>query len=136
MFNFRVYHPAIVLLDRGDCYLALKVWHAQQAGAAAVLVSDNLDEPVITLDFPEVDDSHDDEFGFIKNISIPSALIEKSFGDMLKQALNNEDEVLIKIDWRDSVPHHDQRLSMSSRATRMMNKRSSFPRINSFHQEF
>lgn len=45
--------PVILLLDRGDCYFATKTWNAQQAGAAAVLVADNIDEPLITMDNPE-----------------------------------------------------------------------------------
>ncbi|KAJ6340982.1 hypothetical protein OIU78_009206 [Salix suchowensis] len=37
-----------------ECYFALKAWNAQQAGAAAVLVADNIDEPLLTMDFPEM----------------------------------------------------------------------------------
>lgn len=38
-----------------DCYFATKVWHAQEAGAAAVLVADNKQEELITMDSPEED---------------------------------------------------------------------------------
>jgi len=46
-----------MLVNRGDCYFALKVWNAQNAGAAAVLVSDDREEPLITMDSPEKDSS-------------------------------------------------------------------------------
>nr|KYP60200.1 Vacuolar-sorting receptor 7 [Cajanus cajan] len=106
-FKFRSNRPTILLLDRGECYFALKVWHAQEAGAAAVLVTDSIDESLITMDSPEESSDAD---GYIEKIVIPSALIEKSFGDTLKEALNNKDEVLLRIDWRESVPHPDNRV--------------------------
>ncbi|KAF2289259.1 hypothetical protein GH714_032530 [Hevea brasiliensis] len=52
-FRSKTPRPTILLLDRGECYFALKVWNAQQAGAAAVLVVDRIDEPLITMDSPE-----------------------------------------------------------------------------------
>ncbi|XP_057429809.1 vacuolar-sorting receptor 6-like [Lotus japonicus] len=106
-FKFRSNRPTIVLIDRGECYFALKVWHAQLAGAAAVLVTDSIEESLITMDSPE--ESLDAD-GYIEKIVIPSALIEKSFGDALKEALNNKDEVLLRIDWRESMPHPDDRV--------------------------
>ncbi|XP_044497330.1 vacuolar-sorting receptor 6-like isoform X1 [Mangifera indica] len=100
--------PTILLLDRGECYFALKVWNGQQAGAAAVLVADNIDEPLITMDSPE---ESTDKDGYVEKIEIPSALIEHSFAKSLKQALKNGGEdVVIKMDWRESVPHPDQRV--------------------------
>ncbi len=47
--------PMFVLLDRGDCFFALKVWNAQNAGASAVLVADDIEEALITMDTPEED---------------------------------------------------------------------------------
>lgn len=100
--------PTILLLDRGECYFALKVWNGQQAGAAAVLVADSIDEPLITMDSPE--ESTDAE-GYIEKIGIPSALIEHSFGEALKAALKKGDQdVMIKLDWTESMPHPDQRV--------------------------
>ncbi|KAJ6703306.1 RING FINGER AND PROTEASE ASSOCIATED DOMAIN-CONTAINING [Salix viminalis] len=96
-----------LLLDRGECYFALKAWNAQQAGAAAVLVADNIDEPLITMDYPEVSTDAD---GYLEKIGIPSAFIEKSFGESLKEALKNKEDVVIKLDWRESVPHPEQRV--------------------------
>ncbi|PQP97576.1 vacuolar-sorting receptor 7 isoform X1 [Prunus yedoensis var. nudiflora] len=106
-FKSRNYRSSIVVLDRGGCYFALKVWNAQEAGATAVLVADNVEEPLITMDSPEESNDAD---GYIEKIRIPSALIEKSFGDLLKETLKNSNGVVVKLDWRESVPHPDQRV--------------------------
>lgn len=99
--------PTIVLADRGDCYFALKVWNAQNAGAAAVLVADDRNEPLITMDSPAEDKATTE---YLQNISIPSALVEKSLGDKLKKALDDKEMVNCKLDWRESVPHPDDRV--------------------------
>ncbi|XP_076890695.1 vacuolar-sorting receptor 7-like [Bidens hawaiensis] len=99
--------PTILLLDRGDCYFALKAWHAQLAGASAVLVVDAIDEPLITMDSPEASTTADD---FIEKLIIPSALIHISFGQSIKDVLQKDQEVLLKLDWSESMPHPDQRV--------------------------
>ncbi|KAJ8439609.1 hypothetical protein Cgig2_017176 [Carnegiea gigantea] len=99
--------PTFVLLDRGDCFFALKVWNAQKAGAAAVLVADDVGEALITMDTPEEDSS---SAKYIEDIAIPSALVDRSFGDTLKQALNKGDMVNVNLDWREAVPHPDARV--------------------------
>lgn len=100
--------PVILLLDRGDCFFAKKVWNGQQAGAAAVLVADSINEPLITMDSPEESSDAD---GYIEKIEIPSALIERAFGESLKAALKKGDEgVVIKLDWSESMPHPDERV--------------------------
>ncbi|OVA01562.1 EGF-like calcium-binding domain [Macleaya cordata] len=99
--------PTILLLDRGECYFALKVWNGQQAGVAAVLVADNIDEPLITMDSPE---ENNDAEGYIEKIRIPSALIDRSFGESLKKALQKGEEIMIKLDWTESMPHPDERV--------------------------
>ncbi|KAE8659438.1 Vacuolar-sorting receptor 6 [Hibiscus syriacus] len=106
-FKSKSPRPSVVLLDRGECYFALKVWHAQQAGAAAVLVADSIDEPLITMDSPE---ESSDANEYVEKIGIPSALVEKSFGDNLKEALKKREDVVVKLDWRESMPHPDQRV--------------------------
>jgi hypothetical protein len=98
---------SVFLIANVECYFALKAWNAQQAGAAAVLVADNIDETLITMDSPEVSNDAD---GYVEKIGIPSAFIEKSFGESLKEALKNKEDVVIKLDWRESVPHPDQRV--------------------------
>ncbi|KAJ6986327.1 vacuolar-sorting receptor 3 [Populus alba x Populus x berolinensis] len=99
--------PTFVLVDRGDCFFALKVWNAQKVGASAVLVADDMEEALITMDTPEEDVS---SAKYIENITIPSALIEKSFGETLKKALSNGDMVNVNLDWREAVPHPDDRV--------------------------
>ncbi|KAJ4702734.1 Vacuolar-sorting receptor-like protein [Melia azedarach] len=106
-FKSKFPRPTVLLLDRGECYFALKVWNGQQGGAAAVLVADSVDEPLITMDSPEESTDAD---GYVEKIGIPSALIDRPFGDSLKEALKKGEEVVIKIDWRESVPHPDQRV--------------------------
>ncbi|KAL8151539.1 hypothetical protein V2J09_021347 [Rumex salicifolius] len=106
-FKSNTSSPTILIVDRGGCYFAKKVWHAQQAGAAAVLVADSIDEPVITMDSPEASGDSD---GYIDKINIPSALIQKSFGDALKQAFKDGKEVLVKLDWSESMPNPDGRV--------------------------
>jgi hypothetical protein len=99
--------PTILIIDRGECYFALKVWNGQQSGVAAVLVADNVDEPLITMDSPEESKEADD---FIEKLNIPSALIDFSFANTLKQALKKGEEVVLKIDWSESLPHPDERV--------------------------
>lgn len=97
--------PNILLVDRGDCYFTLKVWNGQQAGAAAVLVADTFDEPLITMDSPQ-----DDKDRYIDKIQIPAALLDKSFGDSLKKALKDGENVVLKMDWSESISHPDEKV--------------------------
>lgn len=99
--------PTFLLADRGDCFFTLKAWNAQNAGAAAILVADDKIEPLITMDTPEEENAHAD---YLQNITIPSALISKSFGDSIKNALSKGDMVNINLDWRESLPHPDERV--------------------------
>uniref|UniRef100_A0A7N0TVG5 EGF-like domain-containing protein n=1 Tax=Kalanchoe fedtschenkoi TaxID=63787 RepID=A0A7N0TVG5_KALFE len=99
--------PTFVLVDRGDCFFAMKVWNVQKAGASAVLVADDIEEALITMDSPEEDRASAE---YIQNITIPSALIEKSFAEKLKQAISGGDMVNVNLDWREAVPHPDDRV--------------------------
>ncbi|KAK1560212.1 hypothetical protein Q3G72_023628 [Acer saccharum] len=99
--------PTFVLVDRGDCFFALKVWNAQKAGASAVLVADDIEEALITMDTPAEDIS---SAKYIENITIPSALIDKGFGEILKKELSAGEMVNVNLDWREAVPHPDDRV--------------------------
>ncbi|OVA11702.1 EGF-like calcium-binding domain [Macleaya cordata] len=99
--------PTFVLVDRGDCFFALKVWNAQNAGASAVLVADDVEEPLLTMDSPQEDSG---SAKYIENITIPSALIDKGFGEKLKKAISNGEMVNVNLDWREAVPHPDNRV--------------------------
>lgn len=99
--------PSFLLIDRGNCLFAKKVWNAQNAGASAVLVVDDKDEPLITMDLLQEDD---EAAKYIQNISIPSALIAKKFGEQLKKAVKDGEMVNVNLDWREAVPHPDNRV--------------------------
>lgn len=99
--------PVFVLTDRGDCYFTLKAWNAQNGGAAAILVSDDREEPLITMDTPEEEKADAD---YIEKITIPSALISKNLGDSIKKALSGGNMVNINLDWTEALPHPDERV--------------------------
>ncbi|KAL0364441.1 UNVERIFIED_CONTAM: Vacuolar-sorting receptor 2 [Sesamum angustifolium] len=99
--------PIFLLADRGDCYFTLKAWNAQNAGAAAILVADDRIEPLITMDTPEETDAQAD---YLQNISIPSALISKELGERMKKELTKGEMVSINLDWREALPHPDERV--------------------------
>ncbi|KAI5057605.1 hypothetical protein GOP47_0027620 [Adiantum capillus-veneris] len=99
--------PIVALLDRGGCYFALKVWNAQNAGAASVLIADDRVEPLITMDSPEEDDKAAE---YVQKITIPSALIEKKFGDKVKAELAKKETITVKLDWSESLPHPDEQV--------------------------
>ncbi|MBA0682047.1 hypothetical protein Goari_023804, partial [Gossypium aridum] len=105
--------PTFLLVNRGafailpDCFFTLKAWNAQKAGAAAVLVADNQDESLITMDTPEEKNA---SAKYLQNITIPSALISKSLGDSLKKAITFGEMVKISLDWTESLPHPDERV--------------------------
>ncbi|KAL4586202.1 hypothetical protein LXL04_010834 [Taraxacum kok-saghyz] len=47
---------------------------------------------------------------YIENITIPSALISKTFDESLKKSLSSVEMVNVNLDWRESVPHPDDEL--------------------------
>ncbi|KAJ9551869.1 hypothetical protein OSB04_015914 [Centaurea solstitialis] len=85
----------------------VEVWNAQNAGASAVLVADDIEEALITMDTPEEDGA---SAKYIENITIPSALISRAFGEKLKKAISDGEMVNVNLDWRESVPHPDDRV--------------------------
>ncbi|CAI5929857.1 unnamed protein product [Closterium sp. NIES-64] len=99
--------PTILMVDRGDCYFSQKVWYAQLGGASAVLVADTDTESLVTMEAP-VDDQDTDSY--VNNITIPSALIEKATGDKIRSALSSGNMVLVDLDWRETLPHPDERV--------------------------
>ena len=93
-----------------ECYFALKAWNAQRAGAAAVLIADSVDEQLLTMDSPEASPGTE----YIDKINIPSALVNRAFGESLKKmtrtVAGDGEEVVVKLDWRESMPHPDERV--------------------------
>jgi ABC-type proline/glycine betaine transport system substrate-binding protein len=59
------------------------------------------------MDLPREDD---EAAKYIQNITIPSALITQKFGEMLKKAVKDGEMVNVNLDWRESVPHPDDRV--------------------------
>ncbi|KAF9600200.1 hypothetical protein IFM89_005024 [Coptis chinensis] len=57
-----------------------------------------------------LEENNDAVAGYIEKIGISSTLIDRSFGDSLKKALQKGEDVMIKLDWRESVPHPDERV--------------------------
>lgn len=105
LLEFTISSSCLVMLFPG-CYFALKAWNAQNAGAAAVLVADDKVESLITMDTPDEGKYSD----LTQNITIPSALVDKTFGDNLKKVLARNEMVNINLDWRESLPHPDERV--------------------------
>lgn len=71
-----------------------------------MLVADDKVESLITMDTP--DEGKYSEL--TQNISIPAVLIEKRLGDSLKQVLASSELVNLNLDWRESLPHPDERV--------------------------
>lgn len=96
----------ILLLDRGGCAFTEKVMNAQNAGADAVLIVDDVDEPLVTMDAAE-----DAETGsYVRDISIPTALVRKVDGALFESAVSNGENVVGTLDWHDVLPHPDSRV--------------------------
>lgn len=74
-------NSAILLVDRGECLFVVKVRNAQDAGAQAVLIVDNVSEDVDTLIMTDN--------GSSGNLSIPSFLITKKDGEAIKRYLKD-----------------------------------------------
>jgi len=67
----------IALIDRGNCRFVNKVQNAEDAGAVAVIIINNLNGNPITMG------------GSTGSITIPSIMISKADGDKIKAALKN-----------------------------------------------
>ncbi|PPD94273.1 hypothetical protein GOBAR_DD08696 [Gossypium barbadense] len=85
--------------------MVFDVWNVWQAGASAVLVADDIEEALITMDNPEEDSS---SAKYIENITIPSALIEKTFGETLTLMIDfkGASQILEKAGYTQFTPHY------------------------------
>ena len=95
----------ILLLDRGGCPFTEKVMNGQRAGADAVIIVDNTDEPLLTMDAAADAGSDVDS-----KITVPAALITKADGNKFENAIANTERVVGTMDWHDILPHPDSRV--------------------------
>lgn len=70
----------IALIDRGDCFFVDKVKRAQDAGAVAVVITNNIESGILNM-------GHNEGY---TDIVIPSVFISKADGDLIKAALLEE----------------------------------------------
>ncbi|KAL5988195.1 hypothetical protein ACLOJK_035958 [Asimina triloba] len=96
--------PTFLLLDRGDCYFAIKAWRAQEAGAAAVLVADDSTQELLITH-----DSLSESAAYIDlDVTIPCAFISKKLGDQLKKAAKGGEIVNANLNWPEAVPEDEE----------------------------
>ncbi|CAN1163548.1 Vacuolar-sorting receptor 2, partial [Linum perenne] len=87
-----------------DCFFTLKGWNAQN-GATAVLVVDDKAELLITMD---TSGEGKVDVEYLYNITIPSTLVSKSLGDIIKKKLSDGEMININLDWTEALPHLDE----------------------------
>ncbi|KFM28703.1 Vacuolar-sorting receptor 1 [Auxenochlorella protothecoides] len=98
----------ILLAIRGDCFFVEKAYHAQLAGAKAVIVADNIQEHLLTMAIPE---DRPDIAALVPKIAIPVALVQKDAGDRIQSALAaDQGAVIVEFDWKESIVHPDNRV--------------------------
>lgn len=83
-----------------------KAYHAQNAGAKAVIVADNLSEDLLTMASPE---DRPELAPLIAKLNIPTVLITRDAGDQIKSALQRS-TVTAELDWSESIAHPDARV--------------------------
>merc|ERR1712216_296342 len=96
----------ILLLDRGSCAFTEKVMNGQKAGADAVIIVDDREEPLLTPDA-----ANDEGTGsYVDNITIPAALARKVDGSKFEAEIARNERVMGTMDWHDVLPHPDERV--------------------------
>lgn len=99
----------ILLVDRGSCYFVEKAYHAQMAGAKAVIVADNVSEDLLTMASPE---DRPELAAIISKLAIPTVLVTKEAGDQIKERLQRSTaSVTVEIDWSESIAHGQKKVA-------------------------
>lgn len=105
----------IILIDRGPegrgkrpCKFALKVWNAQKAGVAGVIIV-NYENSKTTMEAPNDEDS---SLRYLQNITVPAAFVTKSVGDILKGLIkptrkDSSPAAMVSMDWTDILPRSE-----------------------------
>ncbi|GAB4818267.1 hypothetical protein N2152v2_005313 [Parachlorella kessleri] len=105
--------PRIFLVDRGGrtptgrtCYFVLKAWHAQLAGAKALIVADHTQEELVTMSVPF---EHPEVADLIEKINIPVVLVTKDTGSKFKRAVGDDGKgnLVLELNWKESMTHPD-----------------------------
>eukprot|EP00526_Cylindrotheca_closterium_P013309 CAMPEP_0113653108 /NCGR_PEP_ID=MMETSP0017_2-20120614/28389_1 /TAXON_ID=2856 /ORGANISM="Cylindrotheca closterium" /LENGTH=522 /DNA_ID=CAMNT_0000566051 /DNA_START=268 /DNA_END=1836 /DNA_ORIENTATION=- /assembly_acc=CAM_ASM_000147 len=103
--------PFILMVDRGGCTFVKKVRNAQRAGAAGVIIADNVclcTDPECKNEFSTTCETSEPimaDDGSGSDISIPSFLIFKRDADLIKTELKNNSPVQLEMSW--SLPSPD-----------------------------
>jgi len=101
------------LIERGDCTFVEKVSHAQDAGAQAVIVFNNVDSDFLPI---MADDGTGDR------VSIPSVIISQADGEKIKAAIDQHaSDVELEIKW--GLPRPDGRVEWEMWTTADMTSR-------------
>eukprot|EP00217_Crustomastix_stigmatica_P016077 CAMPEP_0183792688 /NCGR_PEP_ID=MMETSP0803_2-20130417/2733_1 /TAXON_ID=195967 /ORGANISM="Crustomastix stigmata, Strain CCMP3273" /LENGTH=687 /DNA_ID=CAMNT_0026037053 /DNA_START=123 /DNA_END=2186 /DNA_ORIENTATION=- len=98
--------PTVVMVDRGNCPFTLKTLHVQQANASALLVVDNRNETLITMDTGSDDESQ----RIARLLQIPAMLVNWRVGHQIEGFLLGATKVVVNLDWTDVVPAPDERV--------------------------
>ena len=120
LFFHRHLSPFILMVDRGDCTFVSKVRRAQQAGASAVLIADNVctcgyfntSPQECTMD-PGLQCEQNEPImaddGSGNDVSIPSFLLFKQDADAIKTVLKDQNGIVqVKLQW--GIPAPDDRV--------------------------
>jgi hypothetical protein len=97
---------SVVVLDRGNCAFTKKALYAQNAGADAVIIVDNVNEDLVTMDAS----SDDASVAEAQNITVPVGLVTKATGDLFEPILEQRRTILVTLNWTDVLPHPDARV--------------------------
>ncbi|CAG9335006.1 unnamed protein product [Blepharisma stoltei] len=118
-----IVNSPILLLERGGCSFVVKVRNAQNIGASAVLIMNNVDGSIDPITM--IDD------GTAGNIDIPSLLITKADGDLIKDYIKKESfQTRVALSISFEMPHPDNTVEYDIWMT------SGFPIMRKFLYEF
>lgn len=95
---------SLLMIDRGGCSFGLKALHVQQTNASAMIVADNLNETLITMDVGSDDESQ----RIARQVRIPAGLVQWRAGHTIEQLIQSGFKVIVSLDWSDVVPAPDE----------------------------
>ena len=84
----------IALINRGSCFFEQKVFNAEQAGAAAVIICNNVADPLV-INMAEPEDQN------LFDVTIPSVMLSMADCALLRTEIENGEEISVIIRSRD-----------------------------------